>query len=116
MNYGKALRIARAIENLSQAELSRLAGVGQSYISLIENGKWKPRVSTIEKLTKALHIPNHLFTLLAMESGDEGFQSISSEDLRRLGGAMMRTLEACSQEEPMPWVSVSRRNALKEKV
>jgi len=70
MDYGKALRIARAIAGLQQKELAELAGIDPSHISLIEVGKRKPSVDMVEKLAKALQIPEHLFTLLAAESED----------------------------------------------
>jgi transcriptional regulator with XRE-family HTH domain len=70
VNYGKALKIARAIAGLQQNELARLAHVNPSLVSLIENGQRQPSLKTVEKFTKALRIPNHLFTLLAAERDD----------------------------------------------
>ena len=70
MNYGKALRVIRAMAGLQQKELAGQAGMDPSHISLIESGKRKPSVGSIERLCKAVGIPNHLFTLLAAESAD----------------------------------------------
>jgi transcriptional regulator with XRE-family HTH domain len=70
MDYGKALRIARAIAGLQQKELAELADIDPSHISLIEVGKRKPSLGTAEKLAKALQIPEHLFALLAAEPED----------------------------------------------
>jgi transcriptional regulator with XRE-family HTH domain len=70
MDYGKAIRIGRALAGLQQKELAELAGVNPSHISLIEFGKRKPSLDTIEKLAKALQIPDHLLTLLAAEPED----------------------------------------------
>ena len=70
MNYGKALKIARAIAGLQQNELARLAHVNPSLISLIEKGRRRPSVNTIERLARALRIPGHLFALLAAEGRD----------------------------------------------
>lgn len=70
MDYGKALRIARAIAGLQQKELAGLAEVDPSHISLIEMGKRKPSVGTVQKLARALQIPEHLFALLAAEPDD----------------------------------------------
>src|SRR5207245_2415361 len=67
---GKALRVARAIAGLQQKELADLAELDPSHISLIEKGKRKPSVDTIEKLAAALQIPEHLLTLLAAEPQD----------------------------------------------
>ena len=65
MNYGKALRIARAVSGLQQQELAERAGLNASHISLIEKGSRKPSVAAIEKLSKALEMPESLFTMLA---------------------------------------------------
>jgi transcriptional regulator with XRE-family HTH domain len=70
MDYGKAVRIARAIAGLQQKELADLADVNPSHISLIEVGKRTPSLKTIAKIAKALQIPEHLLTLLAAESDD----------------------------------------------
>jgi transcriptional regulator with XRE-family HTH domain len=70
MDYGKALRIARAISGLQQKELAELAHVDPSHISLIEKGRRKPSVDTIEKLATALQIPEDLLMLLAAELED----------------------------------------------
>ena len=70
MNYGKALRVGRALARLQQADVARLSGLNQSHISLVEQGKRRPSVRTIEKLSHALGIPTHLFTMLAAEPWD----------------------------------------------
>jgi transcriptional regulator with XRE-family HTH domain len=70
VDYGKALRIARAMAGLRQKEVADLAGLNPSHVCLIELGKRKPSVAAVDKLSKALKVPNHLFVLLGAESGD----------------------------------------------
>jgi len=70
VNYGKALRIVRALADLQQKDVARLAGLGPSYISLIEKGSRKPSLGTVERISKALGIPNDLLILLASEPKD----------------------------------------------
>ena len=70
MNYGKALRIARAMAGLQQKELADRAGLNSSHICLIEMGKRRPSVQALEKLCKALGVPNHLFMLLGADASD----------------------------------------------
>jgi len=70
MDYGKAIKILRAVADLQQKELAELAGVDASLISLIEKGKRRPGLSTLEQITRALGVPQHLFTLLAAEQAD----------------------------------------------
>ncbi|RLE70234.1 MAG: transcriptional regulator, partial [Thermoprotei archaeon] len=50
----KYLRELRKAAGLSQAELARRAGVSQSLIARIESGDVNPRVSTLQRILKAL--------------------------------------------------------------
>jgi XRE family transcriptional regulator, regulator of sulfur utilization len=84
MNYSKAVRIARAVSGLQQKELAEKAGLDPSHVSLIEKGARKPSVGAIEKICKALEIPEPLFTMLAAEAKD--LKGMNAEDAERLGG------------------------------
>jgi transcriptional regulator with XRE-family HTH domain len=70
MDYGKALRIARAVSGVSQTALAKKSGLDASYISLIEKGSRTPSLPTLERLSRALGVPGHLVMLLAAESQD----------------------------------------------
>lgn len=70
MNFGKAIRIARSIADVSQGELAAKSALDRSYLSLIESEKRKPTVETLENISNALNIPFHLLTLLATERDD----------------------------------------------
>lgn len=50
MDAGTLLKYARDKARLSQRELSRRAGISQTTISLIEDGKTSPRFSTLDRL------------------------------------------------------------------
>jgi transcriptional regulator with XRE-family HTH domain len=67
MDYAKAIRIARSIADITQGELAERSRLDRSYLSLIESGKRKPSVETLENIASALKIPFHLLTLLATE-------------------------------------------------
>jgi transcriptional regulator with XRE-family HTH domain len=88
MNYGKALRIARAVSGLQQQELAKRAGLNASHISLIEKGARNPSVEAIEKLSEALGIPESLFTMLAAESED--IKGINEAELEGIGKYLAR--------------------------
>lgn len=90
MNYGKALRIARAITGLGQNELASAAGLDASHISLIEKGTRKPSIRAITKLCRALQIPEPLFNMLAAESRD--LQGVEEEDFQQIGVYLARFL------------------------
>lgn len=51
------VKAARVHLGLSQAKLAELAGVTQAYIAKIEAGVADPRVSTMERISKALERP-----------------------------------------------------------
>jgi len=90
MNYGKALRIARAVAGLEQRQLAKNAGLDPSHISLIESGSRKPSVGAIAKICSALRIPEPLFTMLAAESGD--LSGIGEEEFGEIGSYLARFL------------------------
>jgi transcriptional regulator with XRE-family HTH domain len=88
MDYGKALKLARALSGLQQQQLAERAEIDASYISLIEQGKRTPSVKAIHKLSKATGIPPYLFTFLAMESDDTEF--LDEEELASIGEALTK--------------------------
>jgi len=90
MNYGKALRIARAIAGADQKELANAAGLNPSHISLIEKGTRKPSIRAIAKLCHALDIPEPLFNILAAEAND--LQGIEEQEFQRIGVYLTRFL------------------------
>jgi transcriptional regulator with XRE-family HTH domain len=50
VDAGRLLRYARDKARLSQRELGRRAGISQTTISLIEDGKTSPRFATLDRL------------------------------------------------------------------
>jgi transcriptional regulator with XRE-family HTH domain len=90
MDYGKALRISRAIAGLQQKELADRTNLDASYISMIEMGKRKPSLKAARLLSSALGIPTHLFTLLATESGD--VEHLAPVEIEEIGMLLTRLL------------------------
>lgn len=82
MDYSKAIRIARSIADITQAELADRSGLDRSYLSLIEGGRRKPSIDALEKIASALEIPFHLLTLLATERN--GSSRIGEEQVHSL--------------------------------
>lgn len=54
---GLNLKIARIKKGLTQEELCELVGIGRTTLSKLEQGKTKPKMDTMEKLSIALEIP-----------------------------------------------------------
>lgn len=90
MDYGKALRIARAIAGMEQKQLARKAGLDASHISLIESGNRQPSIRAITKLCRALQIPEPLFTVLAAEPAD--VRSIGQQEFEKIGEYLAKFL------------------------
>jgi transcriptional regulator with XRE-family HTH domain len=55
-NLGDNLRAARKRLGLSQEQVADLSGVHATEVSRIEAGKRDPRVSTVERLAKAVEL------------------------------------------------------------
>jgi len=70
MNIGNAIKMCRTRKNIKQIDLAKLAGLSESYLSLIEQGKRDPNMSTVEKITEALNIPFSILVFLATEKDD----------------------------------------------
>lgn len=97
MNYSKAIRIARSMSNITQATLADRSGLDRSYLSLIEGGKRKPTVETLQTLSDALRIPFHLLTLLATEKADT--KKISAEQVSSLASELTQLLIASEDDD-----------------
>ncbi|MBM7643725.1 helix-turn-helix domain-containing protein [Streptococcus loxodontisalivarius] len=68
----KRLRAIRKERNISQEQLSELAGVESRYINKLENGKLNPTLNTLEKIMLALDISyRELFELSSHETDIE---------------------------------------------
>lgn len=100
MDYAKALKVARAITGLQQKELAVQSGLDPSHISLIEKGRRRPSLEAVTKLSKALQIPEHLFTLLAAEPQD--LANVSPAELSRIAASLTQFLVGSSSNVKKP--------------
>ncbi|MDE2059628.1 MAG: helix-turn-helix transcriptional regulator [candidate division NC10 bacterium] len=90
MNYGRAIKICRAAAGLTQIELAKKARIAASHLSLIEAGKRSPRLPTIEKLSRAVGVPNYLVILLASDPQD--LRNTPSQDFQELSSSLLELL------------------------
>lgn len=88
MEYGRALKICRAAVALSQQDVAKRAGITKSYLSLVEGGKRSPSLATLEKICKAMRVPQHLVMLLAA-----GPQDIPGPEREKLGEVAQSLLQ-----------------------
>ncbi len=69
VDYGKAIRVARAARDMTQRELAIASGTTPGYISYLETNSKRPSAEMIEALGKALNIP--VWVLVMLGSSDE---------------------------------------------
>jgi transcriptional regulator with XRE-family HTH domain len=97
MKYAKAVRIARSIADISQGELALRAGLDRSYLSLIEGGKRKPTIETLQSISDALDMPFTLLTLLAVEKEDS--KNINDEQVQALAKQLTHLLLETAKDD-----------------
>ena len=85
MNLGRTIRMCRTQRGLSQAELADRADCSVSYLSVLENNKRDPTLSTLTKISNALQVPIGLLFFLASEKDER--QGMDKE----LAGELART-------------------------
>ena len=69
---GKKIRSIRQTNNISQITLAKKAGIAQSTLSYIENGRKNPQFETLAAICKALDIT--ILELLTYNEPDIGFR------------------------------------------
>lgn len=72
MNVGHAIRMCRTQRGVSQTDVALKASCSVSYLSMLENNKRDPTLSTLTKIAQALHVPIGVFFVLAAEQDDLG--------------------------------------------
>jgi len=92
MNIGKAIKLCRTQKNMRQVELAKLAGISVSYISLLEQGKRDPNISTVKDIAKALNIPFSILIFLAAEKDD--IEGINPELAEKLSYTALKLIQA----------------------
>ena len=70
MNLGQAIKLCRTRRGVSQADLARQAECSVSYLSMLENNKRDPTLSTMTKIAHALRVPVGILFFLGAEGGD----------------------------------------------
>ncbi|APX93678.1 XRE family transcriptional regulator [Halomonas sp. 1513] len=82
-DVGGRLRALRTLRGISQRELAKRCGVTHSSLSLIEQGKVSPSVSSLKKVLDAIPISVGDFFTMDLESRDQVFYS--ADELTDMG-------------------------------
>lgn len=99
MNVGRAIRWFRQREGISQGDVALRAECSVSYLSLLENNKRDPTLSTITRIANALHVPVGTLFLMAADASE-------------LGNIDERALKALRRAAESPASSRNRREAV----
>jgi transcriptional regulator with XRE-family HTH domain len=84
MNLGQAIKLCRTRRGVCQADLARQAECSVSYLSMLENNKRDPTLSTMTRIAHALRIPVGIIFFLGAEGSDlNGIDKSLQGDLAR---------------------------------
>lgn len=84
MNLGQAIKMCRTRRGISQTDLSQKAECSVSYLSMLENNKRDPTLSTVTRIAHALQVPVGILFFLGAEGGDlQGIDKSLQGDLAR---------------------------------
>ncbi|HAS6210517.1 TPA: helix-turn-helix domain-containing protein [Vibrio vulnificus] len=100
MNISKALKLCRTQKGLTKTKLAELSDISVSYLTLLEQGKRDPNISTINKLCDAFNIPASIFMFLASDTSE--LEGISNELAAQLSLTALQLIEASSHETDLP--------------
>lgn len=95
MDYGRAIRIARNVKDLSQKDLAKLTGVSGNYISMIESGKRVPSVDMLGAMAKAMDVPVYLLALIG--SDQEDLRGIPFGDAQALANELLEMVSSAKR-------------------
>jgi transcriptional regulator with XRE-family HTH domain len=70
MNYGRAFKLLRERQSLSQKQLAERIERSPSYISKIESQDRDPSMELLEEVSRIFRVPIYVITLLATERSD----------------------------------------------
>ena len=98
VNVGRRLRELRAERNLSIRALAELSSLNVNTLSMIENGKTSPSVSTLQQAATALKVPITAFfetktppqTIIYQKAGERQAATFAHGSLANLGTGMSR--------------------------
>jgi len=83
MKIGKILKILRTSKGLTQNQMSKLLGISQNYLSLIEQDKKAPSAEAIDNFASSLRMSKDALLLISSEVPVE-LTGKDKEDFQRL--------------------------------
>jgi len=100
MNISRALKLCRTQKGMTKTKLAKKANISISYLSLLEQGKRDPNLTTVNKLCNALNIPASIFMFLASDVNE--LNGISTELAEKLSLTALQLMEENTNEANVP--------------
>ncbi|MDK4536580.1 helix-turn-helix domain-containing protein [Kingella kingae] len=75
MNISKAIKLCRNQKGFTKTKLAENANISVSYLTLLEQGKRDPNLSTLERICQALQVPTTVLMFLAADSDEKARMS-----------------------------------------
>lgn len=91
MDYARALKIIRALRNLSQQELAEKVGISKSLLSRIESNNRTLSKTTLKKISRELSIPEDVINLLASKPSNNS--KLTEKDTVKFGKDLLYILQ-----------------------
>jgi transcriptional regulator with XRE-family HTH domain len=91
MDLGNAIRVCRTRKKMKLGELAEKSNISASYLSLLEQGKRDPNISTITKISEAMNIPLSIFFFLAADRKTE-LSDLSPEIIEKLSSLTLELI------------------------
>jgi len=91
MNLGRTIKLCRNARGLTQEQLAQKAGLSLSYLSLIENDRRDPAMSTVRSISDALQVPLSIIMFLAADKDElSGFNQDVRDKLSSVALALIQ--------------------------
>lgn len=99
MDIGRAIRFCRQQKGLTQPQLAERADLSASYLSVLEQGKRDPSLSSLHRIARGLGIPLSVLLFVAAEPSD--VETLTPELHEKLAAATLKLL-AASRDDHQP--------------
>ncbi|MFR7991364.1 MAG: helix-turn-helix domain-containing protein [Lachnospiraceae bacterium] len=90
---GEALRLLRIFNGYKSAELAKMLGLSQSYVSELENNKKQPTLEVLERYAKVFDMKKSTLLLFAESLEHEKIEKNKKQRVALAGMKLLKILE-----------------------
>lgn len=96
---GEALRLLRIFNGYKSAELAKMLGLSQSYVSELENNKKQPTLEVLERYAKVFGMKKSTLLLFAESLENEKLEKSKKQRVAFAGMKLLKILEKVGELE-----------------